>query len=269
MTVTVELMPEDVPLVPGVQIIPDALPEGDAEDDSGPSMALEKLPLQVTAPISDEINLPAPQPSLAPRRITLPSVPPGALISGIVTSVTADEPMTLRYDWGQVLTRLALVGALLGGLALLLAFVSWWIMLGILVSLILITALMRGLGMIAKLFGQLLSIGVVNNSSDGMGSRGFHWSVLEPQTRQVTSGRLVRRRAAAGHLSPGDIVSVYGRLQRNNLVEAQSIIITQHVGNPTWSKIEGAAVWPIWVGVLAWIAVLGGLWWLAIYLGVA
>jgi len=118
---------------------------------------------------------------------------------------------------------------------------------------------MRSLGVLASILGQIISIGTPTNNGEGLGLRGFHWSVLDPQTRQVTSGRLVRRRAAPGHLSPGDMVSVYGRRQRNNLVEAKSIIITQHVGNPTWSKIEGASAWPLWIGISAWAIVLGGL----------
>ena len=194
-------------------------------------------------------------------------VPSGAIAVGIVTGVT-DGPMVLGWDASRFLVKLSFWLLILGSLAI----YGAYNLLGLAIlflPVLLLLWLLRYVGMFLMPFGMLsLFGGGRNKSANDPGVQGFRWSVVDRQTQQAMEGRLVRKPNGAGQISVGDEVAVYGRLNRDNLVETHMIIVTQKAGMLAWIRIVGQRRWPLWIGLLCLLAVVVELLWLAVFLGV-
>lgn len=194
--------------------------------------------------------------------------PPGALAAGIVTGVSGEDSMVPGWDASKFMVKLSIWLLILGSLVIY-GLHNW---IGLLILLLPVGFLLwslRYVGLFLMPFGMFsLFGGGRNKTPSDLGPKGFHWSVSDYQSQQVVSGRLVRKPNGTGQISMGDEVSIYGRLNRDNLVEARVIIITQKAGMPTWSRIVGQRPWPWGIGLLSLLAVLIEWLWLANYLKV-
>ena len=62
---------------------------------------------------------------------------------------------------------------------------------------------------------------------------------------------LLYRKPGGGNVRLGDVVQVYGSMQRSsNVIRAGRIRVSESGGRPTDYKIDALKPWPIWIGLL-------------------
>lgn len=199
--------------------------------------------------------VPSSQPRMAGGQ---PQLPPRSVVVGVVTRAWDDEPMEASRDISKFLVKLSIWLLILGIPALAVWTEPILIFVGAIVLFILLWMARIG-GIFLMPLGMFSLFGGKKQEKPDMGDKGFNWSVSDNQSSQIISGRLVRRRRSAGHLTVGDHVAVYGRISRSNQVEAHSIIVVQHAGGQAYARIDGQRPWPWWIGLTALVGALAGL----------
>jgi hypothetical protein len=184
-------------------------------------------------------------------------------VDGKVTVVDPERQEKPPFDPARALVMLSAVGLMLGVCAASAVFtLALWIAL-----------LIIGIGSLGCLFPVLLGpfyflLGPLINRIRGEQTvLVLNFQALDHQTG-VPADVILYRKPGEGNVRLGDMVRVYGPVQRgSNVVRAHKIQVYESGGRPANYTIHAMKPWPIWIGILALGSTLAAILYLGVRIG--